>query len=306
MSGRSWSFILAAICISPLAACAQQQRVFDSPEQAARTLVTAAAANDETTLRDIFGADAWGRMNTDDDVAEKADRAGFAEWAEAFMRLDEEDDGSMTMVVGRDRWPFPFPLVKTDAGWHFDAEAGVDEMISRRIGRNELNAIEMCREYVVAQHEYARDDHDGDEVLEFAQRITSSPGKRDGLFWETGPDEPLSPLGPLAAEAEKYLDGDPRTPFLGYHFRILKRQGKNPPGGAYDYVINGNMIAGFALIAYPSDYGDGGVMTFLVSHNGQVFEKDLGDKTTELARAIDTHDPDDTWTVTASVPPRWP
>ena len=198
----------------------------------------------------------------------------------------------MELIVGEEEWPFPILIVQEEEGWSFDTEDGIEEIVDRRIGRNELAAIAIARAYVDAQIEYARSDRDGDDVLEYAQRLASTPGERDGLYWEAESEEDLSPFGPLMQGAERYLETkEPGDPIKGYYFRILTRQGGNPPGGSHDYVINGNMIAGFALVAYPADYENSGVMTFVVSHRGKVHQKDLGEFS-----EMDEYDPDHTWT----------
>ena len=201
-------------------------------------------------------------------------------------------------MVGDEEWPFPIPLVQEAKGWRFDTAAGEEEIINRRIGRNELEAIAMLQALVEAQVEYASEDHDGDQVLEYAQRIASSEGKRDGLYWKADDDaaEDLSPLGPYLNDAGDYTEGKQAgDPWYGYYFKILLRQGEHPPGGAYDYVINGNMIAGFALAAFPAEYGASGIMTFIVNHQGIIYEKDLGENTEADVKALHTYDPDDSW-----------
>jgi len=196
------------------------------------------------------------------------------------------------LILGPKDWPLPISIVREEGVWRFDTEEGIEEIIDRRIGRNELTAIAIARAYLDAQIEYAREDRDGDEVLEYAQRLASTPGKKDGLYWEAESEDDLSPFGPLVRGAEHYLEtkelGDP---LKGYYFHVLKHQGEKPPGGRYDYVINGNMIAGFALVAYPDDYENSGVMTFVVSHHGKVYQKDLGEFTGMLE-----YDPDESWT----------
>jgi hypothetical protein len=203
------------------------------------------------------------------------------------------------MVIGREAWPMPIPIVKADTGWHFDVAAGADEIVARRIGANELAAVDNLRAYVEAQVQYAEADRDGDDVLEYAQRINSAPGKKDGLYWEAaaaGSGEEASPFGPFNAEHEAYLsDREAGDPFMGYYYRIVSRQGENAPGGRYDYVINGNMIAGFAMVAWPAEYANSGVMTFIVSQTGKVFQRDLGDGTELGAAAIQVYDPDGSW-----------
>jgi hypothetical protein len=292
MLGLLWS------ALSALAA--DEAKLFKTPEAAVEALVNACKKDDVKELVAIFGPGSEELVSSGDDVQDRATRAQFLEWSNQSKRLVNETDGSITLHIGSEDWPFPIPIVKKGDQWRYDAEAGKEEILNRRIGRNELNAIEVCREYVLAQREYQSEDRDGDQVLEFAQKIMSEKGQKDGLFWETGPGEEISPLGPLVAEAvaEGYKprkpDDAPR-PYHGYFYRILTRQGKNAPGGECDYVINGNMIAGYALIAYPADYGNSGVMTFEVSQLGVVYEKDLGEKTAEIVKDIKSYDPDSTW-----------
>ena len=200
--------------------------------------------------------------------------------------------------------PFPFPWSKQDGQWLFDVEAGKEEILNRRIGANELGAIQVCRAYVQAQREYASADRNGDEVLEYAQHLRSTPGAHDGLYWSTRTGDELSPLGPLVAQArgEGYRQQtkiltDEQSPYHGYYFRILTRQGKHAPGGKYNYIINGHMIAGFALVAWPAEWGNTGVMTFIVNQRGKVYQKNLGPKTPSIAKAMTTYDPDTTWTL---------
>jgi hypothetical protein len=204
------------------------------------------------------------------------------------------------LTVGRDEWPMPIPLVRDAAGWWFDTSRGREEILNRRIGRNELSAVQVCLAYVDAQREYYVRDPDGDALLQYAQRFRSTPGKRDGLYWDVRPDEAPSPLGALVARAEAagYPTKRPsggRIPYWGYYYRIVKAQGSHAPGGAYDYVVRGNMIGGFALVAYPAEYGASGVMTFIVSHDGIVYQKDLGPGTAAAVRALTLFDPDPSW-----------
>jgi hypothetical protein len=206
------------------------------------------------------------------------------------------------LEVGPDGWPFPVPIVKNGSSWFFDTAAGKEELLNRRIGRNELDVLKAMRAYVEAQREYASKDRNGDEVLQYAQRLASSPGKKDGLYWPLDLDGEMSPLGPLVAEAQTegyhpQVKGQEQTraPFHGYYFKILTQQGSNAPGGKYSYIINGRMIAGFALIAWPAEYGTSGVMTFIVNQQGRVYQRDLGDKTDELAPTMNTYDPGTGW-----------
>jgi hypothetical protein len=208
------------------------------------------------------------------------------------------------LEIGADGWPFPIPLVKQDGQWFFDTAAGAEEILNRRIGMDEIGAINVCHSYVDAQREYASQDRMGDGVLAYAQFLRSTPGTHDGLFWPTNqPGEELSPLGPLIAQAR--VDGyhrtakmlnDEQAPYHGYYFKILTRQGKHAPGDKYNYIINGRMIGGFALVAWPAEWGNTGVMTFIVNQQGNVYQKNLGIKTAKIAKAITTYDPDDTWT----------
>lgn len=281
-----------------LGAKSDDAQAFDTPRAAVDSLLRACKDNDTQSLIRMFGAPFRDTVKEIDDTEEKQHRRAFWEDAQAYLKLVEKGPDRVELVVGKELWAFPIPLVKKSNGWVFDTEEGFEEMLARRIGRNELNAIEVCRTFVIAQAEYAAHDRDGDDVHEYAQRFSSASGKRDGLYWEvnSGSDEPLSPMGEFLAHAEaNSADHKPGDPYMGYHFKILTRQGANAPGGRYDYVINGNMIAGFALVAWPADYGASGVMTFVVSHQGKVFEKDLGKDTAKLAREINEYNPDKSW-----------
>jgi hypothetical protein len=243
---------------------------------------------DDARFADILGHD---RAALTEDLRRVAAAAEQA----AVLRPAGED--RMEIMLGRIAWPMPVPLVKAGDGWHFDSEAGIEEIIDRRIGSNELSAIEVARSFAEAERIYATEDRDGDGVLEYAQRLASTEGQQDGLYWPTLPGaEDESPLGPFVGQAAAYLTG--RTtgePYRGYHIRVLTRQGANAPGGAYDYVINGNMVAGFALLAWPALYGETGIMSFLIGPNGILLEKDLGSATSEQASALDSFNPDAAW-----------
>jgi hypothetical protein len=276
----------------------ESQQAFDTPKAAVDSLLIACKEDDSAALIRMFGLRYRDAIAEIDDAEEKEHRRRFWEQSQAHWRIVEKSADRAELIVGRELWAFPIPLVKQSRGWVFATEEGFQELSARRIGENELTAIEVCRAFVQAQREYAAVDHDGDDVLEYAQRIASSPGTRDGLYWEVPAEssEPASPFGHLLAEA----DGTPKerkpgAPYMGYYYKILTRQGPNPPGGEYDYVINGNMIAGFALVAWPANYRDSGVMTFVVSHHGHVFEKDLGEKTQDVAGVLAVFDPDDSW-----------
>ena len=287
--------LLAALLL-PLAASCQSaqpegQRSFATPEAAADAFLEALDRDDSDALLAVFGPEWAGEIVTPEWSTEHKARGKIANGAKQRMELVAIDEGEVQLVLGEKKWPFPFPLVQEEDTWRFDTAQGLDEIRSRRVGRNELFAIQIARAYVDAQIEYALEDRDGDAVLEYAQRLASSPGQQDGLYWEAGPDEALSPFGPLVQGAEGRLDErQPGDPIMGYYFKILARQGENPPGGAHGYVINGNMVAGFALVAYPARYAGSGVMTFVVSHRGRIHQKDLGEFT-----GMDAYDPDDTW-----------
>jgi hypothetical protein len=256
--------------------------------------------NDTKELSAIFGPEGKEVISSGDEVADKARRERFVKAYEEVNKLVSETDKKVTLVVGKEEWPFPIPIVKVGESWRFDTKAGKEELLNRRIGRNELNAIQVCLAYVDAQREYAMKDRDSDKLLEYAQKFGSTKGKKDGLYWEAKEGEEQSPLGALAARAveEGYKarkPGDNPTPYYGYLYKILKAQGKNAPGGAYDYVVKGKMIGGFALVAYPAQFGASGVMTFIVNHDGVVYEKDLGKDTERIAKAMTKFDPDKTW-----------
>lgn len=276
----------------------ESQQAFESPKAAVDGLLKACKENDTPSLIRIFGPRLEKALGTIDDAEEKQHRREFWEDAQAYLTLIEKGSDRVELVVGKELWAFPIPLVKQSRGWVFDTEEGFEEMLARRVGENELNAIEVCRTFVIAQAEYAAVDRDGDEVLEYAPRFASTPGKRDGLYWKVDPNsgDSLSPLGEFLARAEAHTsDRKLGDPYMGYYFKILSRQGPNPPGGEYDYVINGNMIAGYALIAWPADYGHSGVMAFVVNHQGKVFEKDLGKETVNLVRDMHEYNPDKSW-----------
>lgn len=279
-------------------AAAPQQKTFPTPEAAVTALVDAVKANDLKVLLEILGGDAKPLLDSGDPVADEAMRAKFvASYDEAHAIVDGPDDTKI-LQTGKDEWPLPIPLVDTANGWRFDTDAGQDELLNRRIGRNELSAIQTCFAYVDAQREYYAANPLGEKIPPYAQTLASSPGKKDGLYWEAAEGEPESPLGAAfaSARAEGYRPGEGKPiPFHGYYFRILKAQGPNAPGGKYDYVVKGRMIGGFALIAYPAEYGASGVMTFVVSHDGVVYEKDLGPGTAKVAQQMKAFDPDESW-----------
>jgi hypothetical protein len=303
------SFILAAFiviaagCYQDVFGAAAQpvkQKSFKSPEEAVQAFVEVLKSYDEKALSSIFDPDAKKVLFSGDPSADRAERERFVKAYEEKNRLEREGEGKVVLYVGQEDWPFPIPIVKGKDGWSFDVKAGKDEILNRRIGRNELNTIQTCLAYVDAQREYALKDRDNNKLLEYAQKIISDKGKKNGLYWETQEGEEPSPLGSLFARAvtEGYSprkSGAKPQPYHGYYYNILKAQGKNAPDGEYDYVVKGKMIGGFALVAYPAQYGNSGVMTFLVNHEGVVYQKDLGKETQKLAAAIKKFDPDKTW-----------
>jgi hypothetical protein len=297
--GRLSGVVLASCVALNLAgggtALADQER-FAQPDAALQAFIGALGTGDPARLGGLFGPEHMDEILGDDPVAARADMAKVYADAERAAALRPAGADRMVVVVGREAWPFPVPLVRDADGWRFDAAAGAEEIADRRIGRNELAAIEVMRAYVDAQREYASEDHGGDGVLEYAQRIASTGDKRDGLYWPTAEGEAPSPFGPFVAEVGDYLEGrQAGAPYHGYYFRVLTGQGPNAPGGAYGYVINGHMVAGFAMLAWPATYDDTGVMSFLVGPNGVVLEADLGPDTAERARAITTYDPGPSW-----------
>jgi hypothetical protein len=261
--------------------------------------VTAVRAQDPKALIGILGSEARTLISSGDPVADRETRARFLKEYDASNKL-EPGRGGMILRIGEDDWPFPIPIVKDGERWRFDARQGREEIIARRIGRNELDTMQTCLAYVDAQREYYEEDRNGDGILEYAQQFKSSPGKRDGLYWATKPDEPPSPLGDLvvAAQARGYqlAKNAPPAPYHGYLFRILTSQGPAAADGAYDYIVRGHMIAGFGLVAFPAQYGVSGVMTFIVNHDGIVYQKDLGPTTGKIAVAMRRFDPDKSWT----------
>ncbi|HSE06097.1 MAG TPA: DUF2950 domain-containing protein [Methylomirabilota bacterium] len=281
----------------PPASGAVVQRRFASLEDATGALIGAMRAGDRKAMLEIFGQEGRGLVWSGDEVSDRRARERFVAAYDEKHRL-EAGGGKVVLVVGRDDFPFPVPIVPDGPSWRFDTAAGKEELLNRRIGQNELYTIQVCLAYVDAQREYYVRDPDGDALLQYAQKFASTPGKRDGLYFETKADEMPSPLGPLVARArgEGYSrQSSGPTPYWGYYYRILTAQGKDAPGGAYDYLAHGRMIGGFALVAYPAQYGVSGVMTFIVNQDGVVFEKDLGPRSAALARAMKEFNPDSSW-----------
>ena len=278
------------------------QETFASPVAAVTALVTAARDNKRAELVRVLGPDGTKLVYSGDRVADREGREKFVAAYDEMHKITANGDARAVLTIGKIDWPFPIPLVKQGDTWRFDTKAGAQEILDRRIGANELNAIEVCRAYADAQLEYASKDLSGSKLPEYAQRFMSSPGKHDGLYWpvETGKTE--SPMGPLVAQARaegygaKTNDKNKRrSPYHGYYYRILTKQGEHAAGGAFDYVVRGQMIGGFALVAFPAKYKDSGIMTFIVNHDGIVYQKNLGAPTASLARRMTTFDPDTTW-----------
>jgi hypothetical protein len=274
---------------------AHAQQAYPSPEDAVAALAAAVKTGTNRAMLTVLGNRAGDIVESGDDVADAGTRQRFLAAYDTRHSIRAEGNKKATLILGADDFPFPIPLVNNKSGWEFDTAAGRIEILYRRIGRNELDAIQTSLAFVDAQNEYAEKDRTGEGVGVYAQRIVSSPGKKDGLFWRD--DRDPSPLGELAAQAsaEGYEVGGQTAPYHGYYFRILKGQGPDAPGGALYYVVRGKMIGGFALIAYPAEYGNSGVMTFMVNHAGTVYQKDLGRRTEIIAKRINLFDPDQTW-----------
>jgi hypothetical protein len=305
-----FSMILAATIVIAIShgsgACADLKRkTFNSPDEAVTALIDLVRAKDTKGLLAIFGLPGKEIIFSGDEVADRQIGERFVKAYEEANKLVSEGGTKTILHVGKEDYPFPIPIVKRGGLWFFDTAAGKEEILNRRIGRNELSTIQVCLAYVDAQREYATKGGEKEGMLEYAQRFGSSPGKRDGLYWEAREGENPSPLGSLVARAVKegyrkredgkQDEGQTLIPYHGYFYKILKAQGKNAAGGEYDYIVKGKMIGGFALVAYPAQYGVSGVMTFTVNHDGVVYEKDLGKETEKLAGAMKKFDPDKTW-----------
>ena len=299
---RCGALVIAAAFIALLISGSSQaetvkQRTFASPDEAVKAMIEALRSNDVKAMEAILGPGSKDLVSSGDPVADQSEHERFVKLYDEKNRLEQTAD-KVVLSIGNEDWPSAIPIVKKDGLWRFDTKAGREEILARRIGKNEWSAIQFCMAYVDAQREYAAKDWDGDGLLEYAQKFGSDKGKKNGLYWQAKQDEEQSPLGPLAAAAQKqgYIrKGDKPQPFYGYYYRILTGQGKNAPGGAYDYMAKGNMIGGFALVAYPAKYASSGVMTFIVNHDGVVYQKDLGRRTERAAQAMKLFNPDSTW-----------
>ncbi len=301
---RLWSFlqrlVLPLALAVPLAAMAAPQLTFETPEAAVDALMAALKTDTDAALIPIFGEEHKDLVINEDPTVSKANRAKVLAAMQTMRVLHEPTPVRRVLLIGATAWPLPIPIVRVGSRWRFATEEGEEEITNRRIGENEINAIHVLRAYVGAQRVYAERDRDGDGVRQYAQKLGSSPGKRDGLYWpaDAAKGEEQSPFGPLIAESTfdpKRRKLDDGNGYRGYHFKILTRQGKSAAGGAYNYVINGRLIAGFAMVAYPSDYGNTGVMSFIVNQNGKVFEKDLGAGTVGVGAKLTTFDPGAGW-----------
>jgi len=293
----------AQTAAAPTTTPAVEQATFVNPDDAVAALVRAVSQRDNTEMASILGPDGADLLNTGDDVADRMQADRFLKAYNEKHQLEfSQDKTSATLIVGNNDWPMPIPIVKTEDGnaWVFDTDAGMDEIINRRIGRNELDVIEVCKAISDAEVDYAQLDLPGKMEGEYARKFISDPGKKDGLYWPSEAGQPQSPLGEFAAEAsaEGYstqsTDKGPR-PYHGYYYRILTSQGPNAPGGEVDYEVNGHLIGGFAIVAWPADYANSGIMTFLADYKGNVYQKDLGDDTDKIARDMKSFDPDSSW-----------
>ncbi|MGA3095815.1 MAG: DUF2950 domain-containing protein [Bryobacteraceae bacterium] len=273
------------------------QRAFGTPREAIQATIDAAEHNDTAALLQIFGPEGKDIVESGDPAQDKEHRAEFARSAHEKLRIDEDrfTPDRVAFTVGTQEWPFPVPVVRKDGKWRLDSASGRIEILARRIGRNELNAMEVCRGYAEAQLEYAAGARDGDRVLKYAQKILSAPGKQDGLYWDGKSDSLVPRAFAEAAAANPSTGGKQTEPYHGYYFRVLKSQGPDAAGGAFDYVVKGKMIGGFALVAWPAEYGVSGIRTLLINHDGVVYEKDLGAATAIQARQMTRFNPDKSW-----------
>jgi glycosidase len=272
----------------------QGQKTFSSPENAINALVVAAQNNDEEGMLDILGPDGRQIVSSGDETEDAQNRSNFVQRFQEMHRLVKEPDGTIVLYIGAKNWPTPIPLANKGNSWYFDTDAGKKEILFRRIGRNEISTIRVCQELVAAEKDYHSAEH-----AEYAQKIFSDEGQHNGLCWKVSDGEPQSPIGPLVASAvaEGYVKGKdaPSTPYRGYFFHSLGRQGKDAPGGAKNYIVNGKMTEGFAFVAYPAEYRSSGVMTFIVNQDGVVYQKDLGKKTEALGKSMHEYNPDSSW-----------
>jgi len=287
--------VTSVLCVAQ----SNNEKTFASPGNAAQALYNAATSNDTRAMNAIFGSNAQKILNTGDAVADKNGVTNFVRRYDQVHRVVMEPDGTVTLYIGAENWPTPIPIVKNSSGqWYFDTESGLKEILYRRVGTNENDAIETLHTLVEAQREYASQPRDGNKTKQYALKFVSTPGKQDGLFWKTDDNQPASPIGPLIADANSQgydVQQGKATPFHGYYFRLLTKQGSAAKGGAREYLVNGQLTRGFAFVAYPAEYRNSGVMTFLVNQDGIVYEKDLGPDTQNLGAAMTEYNPDSTW-----------
>lgn len=304
-TGIEWKCLLAlftSFFFAAAAAAATAQRSFSSPEEAAQSLVRAVKAQDRPATLAVLGPDADAWISSGDSAADRAAIARFIAAYDAKHAITQDGEQA-TLTLGEDAFPFAFPIIRSGDRWRFDTAAGKEEMLARRIGQNELSTIKVLQSIVDAQMEFASEDRDGDGIPEYAQKFMSSPGKHDGLYWPVKPGEPMSPLGPLMAQAA--AEGFPKngkgpTPYHGYYYRMLNGQGRNAPTGMLDYVVRGRAIGGFAVVAYPARFRNSGVMTFMVNHDGRIYQANLGPDTQARARQLERFDPGQAWSPVAA------
>lgn len=302
------SLALLLVFLIPLISCARSemaaaadssQRTFATPEEAGKALVDAARSGDQNTVLAIFGPGSKEVVYSGDVTQDKDTAERFVTAYQAMNRWRKLDNNHQVLIIGADNFSFPIPLKKNDSGrWYFDTAAGKDEILARRIGRDELSAISVSNALADAQHEYFSESHPDMRKKQYALKFISDTGTQNGLYWESAEGQPRSPLGPLVANATREgYSAEPksRQPFHGYYFRILNRQGKHAQGGAKNYLSDGKMVRGFAFVAYPAEYGNSGIMTFIINQNGVLYQKDLGKNTKEVASAMTTFDPDKSW-----------
>jgi hypothetical protein len=299
MKSANWPLAIFALvtCLCGFASTADAQQRFKSPDEAVSALVAAIRSDQPGNIASVLGRDSRPIVNSGDEVADAKLRTAFLVAYDLQHQLTKQGTSKSILTIGKQDWPFPIPLVERNGAWIFDTAAGREEILYRRIGRNELAAIQVLLAYVAAQNEYASINPEKTRVDTYAQHIISSPGKKDGLYWPAQANEPQSPLGPAMALAtlEGYRFGDTPSPYHGYYYKVLTGQGPTAPGGAVDYLVKDQMIGGFAMVAYPAEYGNSGVMTFLVNHTGAIYQKDLGPRTARIASRMTRFTPDHTW-----------
>ena len=302
----AWLLFLLSVGVWSSAAQEPGQKTFASPQEAGAALQAAVQSNGTADDIAVLGASAANLVSSGDEVQDNNNREMFLKRYQQMNRWAAESNGNETMYIGAENWPFPIPLKKNSAGqWYFDTKEGAQEILFRRIGKNEMQAIQVCEGLANAQQDYFQQLHDGSTVHQYAQRILSEEGKQNGLYWKVESGQPESPIGPLVAHATAQgygATGGKPEPFHGYYYHTLKAQGPHARGGAKSYIVDGNMTGGFAFVAYPAEYRNSGVMTFLIDKNGVVFQKDLGPTTVEIGKAMTAYNPDKTWTTTGMPP----